>query len=154
MLSEKDREEILELAAQYAEKQAAGIESLKIVQERYGWVSDEHVKDISSLLEMEPAELENVATFYSLIFRRPVGRHVVYVCDSISCWIMGSSEVASRLRELLGVGFGETSGDGRFTLLPISCVGACDHAPALRIDRDTYTQVGVGELKKILEGYS
>ena len=78
------------------------------------------------MLGMSLADLESVATFYSLIFRKPVGRHVILLCDSVSCWIMGYETVRDHLRRRLGIDLGETTPDGRFTLLTIPCLGACD----------------------------
>jgi len=154
VLKQDERDEILKIAARYEQKGAADIEALKLVQEHYGWVSDEHIRDIAEILGLTPDEVDNVATFYSLIFREPVGRHVIHVCDSISCWLMGETEISARFRQLLGIDFGQTTNDGRFTLLPIACLGVCDHAPALMIDRDTYTDLTPEMLENILERYT
>jgi NADH-quinone oxidoreductase subunit E len=80
---------------------------------------------------MSPAEVDSVTTFYNLIFRRPVGRHVILICDSVSCWIMGYEQVLNHIKRRLGVEIGQTTTDRRFTLLPIACLGACDKAPAV-----------------------
>src|SRR5690349_1467260 len=114
-------------------KKAAVIEALKIVQKERGWVSDDSIKEIAVYLEMSPAEVDSVATFYNLIFRRPVGRHVILVCDSISCYVMGYKALYDELRNILNIKFGETTPDKRFTLLPNACLGCCDHAPVLMI---------------------
>jgi NADH-quinone oxidoreductase subunit E len=116
-------------------------------------VSDECVKDIAQLLGMAPEALDAVATFYNLIFRRPVGRHVILVCDSVSCWIMGYEPLRRRLQERLAIGLGETTIDDRFTLLPICCLGACDHAPAMMIDDDLHGDMDLASLDEILEKY-
>ena len=134
-------------------KSSAAIEALRAVQRRRGWVSDEALKDVAAYLEMSPEELEGVATFYNLIFRRPVGRHVIFLCDSVSCWILGVDRVREKLSGKLGIGFGETTQDGRFTLLPIQCLGTCDHAPALMIDDDLHRDLKPEELEPILERY-
>ena len=89
------------------------------MQRHRGWVSDESIQDIAELLEMSPTELDSISTFYNLIFRRPVGRHVMMVCDSVSCWIMGYDRLREHLSARLGVRMGETTPDNRFTLLPI-----------------------------------
>ena len=106
-----------------------------------GWVSDEDIRELAPLLGMTPDELDAVATFYPFIFRRPVGRHVIFVCDSVSCWVMGYESLLTRLKERLGIAMGETTPDGRFTLLPVSCIGACDRAPAMMIDRDLHVDL-------------
>ncbi len=130
-------------------RRGACIEALKTVQRHRGWVSDAAIADIAEHLEMSQAEVDAVATFYNLIFRKPVGRHVVLLCDSVSCWILGCDRVRAALEDRLGVTFGGTSDDGRFTLLPIQCLGTCDHAPALMVDEDLHQDVtpeGVAEL--------
>jgi NADH-quinone oxidoreductase subunit E len=153
MLSQAEREEIEAEFGHYPAKSAVSVDALKIVQRHRGWVSDEALRDVAALLEMSPDELDNVATFYSLIYRKPVGRHVILVCDSITCWIMGYDRVVQALSERLKVKLGETSADGRFTLLPIVCLGTCDHAPALMIDEDLYRDVDPARLEQILERY-
>ena len=130
------REEIVALAEAAETKRAAGLDALKVVQKRFGYVSDPHLAEVAALLDMTPAELDGVATFYNLIFRRPVGRHVILLCDSVACWIMGEGGARAQLRERLGIKPGETTADGRFTLLPIVCLGHCDHAPAMMVDED------------------
>src|ERR1043166_6838711 len=94
---------------------AATIEALKIVQKHRGWVSDEAVADIAAKLGTSAAAVDSVATFYNLIYRRPVGRHVIHVCNSVSCWVMGEAKLTATLQSKLGVKMGETTQDGRFT---------------------------------------
>ena len=134
-------------------KKAAVIEALKIVQRHRGWVSDESVEAIAEYLEMSAAEVDSVATFYNLIFRQPVGRHVILLCDSISCYVMGYKKVQDALMTKLKIKYGETSADNRFTLLPNCCLGCCDHAPALMIDEDLYHDVRMEMLDEILNKY-
>jgi len=131
-------------------KKAAVIEALKIIQQHRGWVSDESVAAIADYLEMGAAEVDSVATFYNLIFRKPVGRHVILLCDSISCYVMGYVSLYEALRQKLSIGYGETTADQRFTLLPNACLGCCDHAPALMIDERLYKDVTVEKLDQLL----
>ena len=153
MLTESEKKEIEAEARHYDYKRAACVDALKVVQRHRGWVSDESLRDVAEYLEMTPDELDNVATFYNLIFRKPVGKHVILVCDSVSCWIMGYERVRQRLSERLGIGFGETTADERFTLLPIVCLGTCDHAPAIMIDGDLCRDVDPEKLDAILAQY-
>jgi NADH-quinone oxidoreductase subunit E len=134
-------------------KKAAVIEALKIVQQERGWVSNESVEAIADYLEISPAEVDSVATFYNLIFRRPVGRHVILLCDSISCYVMGYQKLYEALQQQLNIKYGETTTDKAFTLLPNACLGCCDHAPALMIGEDLYRDVKVEELEGILKKY-
>jgi NADH-quinone oxidoreductase subunit E len=153
MLSDRERQEIEAEIAHYEHKRAACIEALKIVQRHQGWVSDASLRDIAALLEMTPDELDSVATFYNLIFRKPVGKHVILLCDSVSCWIMGYTRLRERLQARLGIELGETTADHRFTLLPIVCLGTCDHAPALMIDDELYRDLDPQKLDAVLDRY-
>ncbi|MBC6989023.1 NADH-quinone oxidoreductase subunit NuoE [Hymenobacter sp. BT491] len=150
-------EEILQIEHEISlvpKRKAACIEALKIVQHNRGWISDESLKDVAEIVDMSPAELDSVATFYNLIFRRPVGRHVILLCDSISCWVMGYEEIRDYLFTNLGIQYGQTTEDGRFTLLPNACLGTCDRAPALMIGNDLYRNLTVDQLDEILSKYS
>jgi NADH-quinone oxidoreductase subunit E len=153
MLTAEERREIENEFPHYATRRAVCIDALKIVQRHRGWVSDDALEDIGDLLDMSPAELDSVATFYNLIFRRPVGRHVIYVCDSVSCWIMDSERQFDYLAKQLNIRAGETTGDGRFTLLPIVCLGACDRAPVMLVDDDLHIELEPAKIDRILENY-
>lgn len=134
-------------------RKAAGIEALKIVQQRRRWISDETLRDVAAHMQMSAEELDSVATFYNLLFRRPVGRHIILVCDSISCWVMGYENLVVALKQKLNIAFGETTDDARFTLLPNCCLGCCDGGPALMIDNDLYKNVTPDQLGDILSIY-
>ncbi|HVA01177.1 MAG TPA: NADH-quinone oxidoreductase subunit NuoE [Terriglobia bacterium] len=153
MLSPEERQEIEAEFAHYPDKRAVCIDAMKVVQQHRGWVSDEALRDVAELLEMSVDELDSVATFYNLIFRKPVGRHVIMVCDSVSCWIMGYDRVREHLTTRLGIKLGETTPDGRFTLLPIVCLGTCDHAPAMMVDNDLHRDLDTEKIDSILEQY-
>jgi NADH-quinone oxidoreductase subunit E len=153
VLSDAERGALEEALGHYADRRSAVITALKIVQRHRGWVSDEALRDVAEALGLSAAEIESRATFYNLIFRRPVGRHVILVCDSVACWIDGYGELRAALEERLGVTMGETSADGRFTLLPVVCLGACDRAPAMLVDDDLHGPVRPEDLPAILEGY-
>ena len=153
MLNEKEIEEINAELAHAVTRASASVDALNIVQRHRGWVSDEAIRDVAAMLDMTTDELDAVATFYSFIFRRPVGRHVILVCDSISCWVMGYNPLLDILKTQLGITFGETTADKRFTLLPISCLGACDRAPAMMVDEDLHGPVTPEMMDGILEKY-
>ena len=135
MLSAEELKEIEHELAHYEQPSAATIEALKIVQKHRGWVPDEAVKAIAEKLKTSAADVDSVATFYNLIFRKPVGRHVIFVCDSVSCYVMGYDGLRAKLEKKLGIKYGQTTPDNRFTLLPICCLGTCDRAPAMLIDQ-------------------
>lgn len=153
MLSDEEQAEIDAEIAILPNRRAACIEALKAVQRHRRWVSDEAVADVADYLGLTPAEVDNVATFYNLIFRRPVGRHVILVCDSVSCWVMGCDRVRHAIGAHLGIGYGQTTEDDRFTVLPMECLGACDRAPALMVGEDLHGVVEPGDVPGILERY-
>ena len=149
VLSEAERSAIEHELHHYEDSRAASIEALKIVQKQRGWVPDGAIPAIAEILGIPGSDVEGVATFYSQIFRQPVGRHVIRVCDSMTCFVGGHESVVQSISRQLGIGLGETTPDGRFTLLPVCCLGNCDKAPALMIDDDTFGGVqadGVGTL--------
>lgn len=154
MLTDEEKNEIASELQRCEWKESASVEALKVVQKRRGWVSDESVREVAAMLDMAPAELDAVATFYSFIFRKSVGRHVVQICDSMVCWTMGYNPLYEHLTKKLGIGFGETTPDDRFTLLPVSCLGACDRAPAMLVDEDLYGPVTPEMLDEILGKYN
>jgi NADH-quinone oxidoreductase subunit E len=154
MLSTVEKKEIEEAIRIVPVKKAACIEALKVVQAHRRWISDESLKDVAEYMEMTAEELDSVATFYNLLFRKPVGRHVILVCDSISCWVMGYENVRDNLMKKLSIRYGETTPDDRFTLLPNCCLGTCDRAPALMIDNDLYQNVRIEQLEDILNKYT
>lgn len=153
MLTTQEMEKIEEEAGQVPVRRAACIEALKIVQQNRGYISDESLQDIADFMDMSAEDLESVATFYNLIFRRPVGRNVILLCDSISCYVMGYERLYDYLKDHLHISFGQTTPDGRFTLLPNCCLGTCDHAPALMINNELYRDVNREKLIEILKQY-
>jgi NADH-quinone oxidoreductase subunit E len=147
------QEEVAAIEAEVAhlpERRSAAIEALRIVQAKRGWVSDESLAAVARQLDMSADALDAIATFYNLIFRKPVGRHVVMYCDSVSCYIMGCEAVRQGLQDKLGVEPGGTTPDEKFTLLPIVCLGACDRAPVIMIDEELYGDVSPDRLDEVL----
>ena len=153
ILSREEVAEIEALIEEYPDPRAASIEALMVVQKHRRWVSDEALRDIAAMISMSADELDGVATFYNLIYRRPVGRHVILLCDSVSCYLVGYETIRRALESKLGIGYGQTTSDDRFTLLPIACLGACERGPALMIGEDTHFNVTAETLDSILAGY-
>jgi NADH-quinone oxidoreductase subunit E len=152
MLSEEEKREIEAELTHYEQKRAACIEGLKILQRhRGGWVSDDGIADLAEILEMSQDEVDNVATFYNLIFRKPVGRKIILLCDSVSCWVMGYRGIYDHLQSRLGVSFGETTDDGEFTLLPMACLGDCDHAPVMMIGEELFNNLTPDKVDQALQ---
>jgi NADH-quinone oxidoreductase subunit E len=151
MLSEQEQQEIQAELERAPTKQAACIDALKIVQKHRGWVSDEALADIAPVLDMTTAELDTVATFYNLIFRKPVGKHVILVCDSISCFLTGGETVMGCLVEKLGIQPGQTTDDGLFTLLPTVCLGHCEQGPVMMLDWEIIGNLDETQIDRALE---
>lgn len=154
MINALSQQEINEIEAEIAhlpDRKSAAIDALKIVQKFRGWVSDESLKATAKLLGMSDEELDGIATFYSLIYRRPVGEKVVMYCDSVSCWIMGCNEVRDQLKQKLQIEPGQTTADGKYTLLPVTCLGDCDHAPAMMVGDELHHDLTPESLDKIFE---
>jgi len=154
MLTAEEKHKIDEAISIVPYKKAACIEALKAVQSHRRWISDDSLKDIAAYMEMSSEELDSVATFYNMIYRKPVGRHIILLCDSISCWVMGYENIRTAVMQRLKIKYGQTTLDDRFTLLPNPCLGTCDHAPALMIDNDLYRDVRVDQLEEILDRYA
>jgi len=151
MLTQEEINDIDAGIAAVPDPRAAAPHALGVVQQRRRWISDETLKDIADYLKMSTAELDAIATFYNRIYRSPVGKHVILLCDSVSCWIMGYESLLNYLLTKLGISsFGQTSKDGVFTLLPSACLGACDHAPALMIDDELFGDLTVQRIDEIL----
>ncbi len=146
------RDRIAHLGQHEAHPRAACIEALQQVQREFGWVSDGHLYEVARLLGMSPADLDGVATYFNLIFRRPVGRRVILLCDSVSCWLMGRDGLAAHLKQRLGIVPGQTTPDREFTLLPTVCLGHCDHAPAMMIGDTLHGDLDVAGIDRALDG--
>ncbi len=153
MLTDDMKQKIEAEIATCPNKRSACIDAMQTVQSSLGWVSNESLKAIADYLDMTVDELDSVATFYNHIYRKPVGRHIILVCNSVSCWIMGFGRVLDYFTEHLGIKMGETTSDGRFTLLPVECLGACDRAPAIMIDGELYWDLDRKKIETVLENY-
>ena len=121
------------------------------IQEHYGHLTDEGVEETARLVDMSPLEVEQLATFYTFIYREPVGKYVIHVCDSVVCWMNGVESIKDYLVKKLGIQDGETTPDGLFTLLPVCCVGYCDRSPAILINKKVYGNLTPEKIDKILD---
>ena len=127
------------------------IDVLRAIQKNHGWVPDEGVELTAKILSLTPLEVEELATFYDKIYRRPVGRYPIHICDSIACWSRGGEEIAAHLERKLGIVMGQTSSDGLFTLLPSCCLGGCGRAPAIMVGQRFFGAMTVAEVDKLIE---
>ncbi|GAM10312.1 NADH-quinone oxidoreductase subunit E [Geobacter sp. OR-1] len=138
MIPESLKTELTDRIASAVTPREAAVDVLKMLQAHYGWVTDEAVAEAGELLGLSTLQVDELATFYEMLYRRPVGKRVIHVCDSISCWAMGGETLMAHLARHLGVQPGETTMDGMFTLLPCCCLGNCGEAPTLMIGDTLY----------------
>lgn len=127
------------------------VDILFALQQHYGYLSGEAIAEAAALLGMTPLEIEELATFYTFLYREPVGKYVIHVCDSLVCWLDGYESLRDHLCRKLGVAMGATTGDGLFTLLPVCCIGYCDRSPAMLVNRKAYGHLTPEKIDEILE---
>jgi NADH-quinone oxidoreductase subunit E len=136
------------------QRQAAVMAALRIVQEANGgWLTDELIEAVARYLDMPPIAAMEVASFYSMYERAPVGRHKISVCTNISCLLCGSENIVEHLEKKLGIRLGETTADGRFTFKQVECLGACVGAPMMQIDKTYYEHLTPQKVDEILAKY-
>jgi NADH-quinone oxidoreductase subunit E len=140
------------LQSLYPDKRGALLPVLHLAQDAFGYISLEVEEYVATLFDLTPAHVHEVVTFYTLFFREPRGRHVVSVCHNLSCHLMGAKTIIDRLTERLGIEVGETTPDGRVTLLAVECLCACEQAPMMQVD-DRYEGLLTPEkVDRVLEG--
>ncbi len=149
--SEEGRERLEKAVSRYPTKRAALLPMLNYAQEVNGWVSGDAMREIAEALELTPAYVHSVVTFYTMYNRRPVGRYLVQVCTNISCHLCGGEEVLERFLEGAGVRLGETSDDGLFTVMEVECLGACGFATVVQINDEYYEDVAPEDVPGILD---
>lgn len=150
MLSAEEKQEIEHELTKFPIRKSACLEALMIIQKHRDYVSDDGLKDVADYLGMSATELDGIATFYNLIYRKPVGKKVIRICDSVSCFIMGYEQIRSKIQEELGIKLGETTPDQEFTFLPTPCLGTCDKAPALMINDELHRNLNPNNVVQIL----
>jgi NADH-quinone oxidoreductase subunit E len=138
MIPDTLRNELKQRVESAVTNREAAVDVMKELQRHYGWLTDEALQEAADILGLSALQVEELATFYEMIYRRPVGRHVIHVCDSISCWSMGGENLMDKFKKLLGIEVGSTTADGTFTLLPCCCLGNCGNAPAVMVGERQY----------------
>lgn len=152
MIAAELKEKLLKDIQEAETPREKAVDVMYELQEVYGWMTDEAMSEASELLGMTLTELEELATFYDYIFREPVGKYVIHICDSVVCWMNGYNSLLDHLKERLGIDLGETSSDGLFTLLPVCCIGYCDRSPAMLINHKVYGNLTVEKIDTIIDG--
>ncbi len=150
MLPEELLETLKKKIADTDHPRELAIDIMLALQNHYGYLGDEALEEAGSLLKMTPLELEELATFYDFIYREPVGKFVIHVCDGVVCWMNGYDWVLNHLSTKLGIKPGETTEDGFFTILPTACIGYCDLSPAMLINGRAYGPLTPEKIDDIL----
>jgi len=152
-LYENEKKEIEKEKKNYKNNKAVIVEALKIIQKYRGWVSTNAIQALSKNLKVSSCEIEEVATFYSQIFREPVGKNIIRYCDSIVCFINSSEKIKNFLKEVLKIEPGGTTKNKNFTLLPTCCLGFCDKSPVISINSQYYPRITKESILFILRQY-
>ena len=152
-LSEETKRACEEILSRYPEgwEQAAILPVLHLVQKEWGYISLEGLACIADMLGIPPARAAGVMSFYPMFHKAPVGKYVIYVCSTLSCALNGAEEVVDHLKERLKIDVGETTADGKFTLIKVECIAACDGAPAIMVNDRTYRHLTREKLDKLLD---
>jgi NADH-quinone oxidoreductase subunit E len=149
--SDRLKEKIDEIVHKSETKQSALIPILHEVQSEHGWISNESMKEVAELLGIPPASVQSVATFYTMFFTKPVGKHVLWLCRTLSCALRGAEQVEHYLSEKLQIRTGETTSDGRFTLLEAECLASCGTAPVMLINDELHENLTKKKIDEIVE---
>jgi NADH-quinone oxidoreductase subunit E len=151
MLPEELKSELQEKIGSAAYPREMAIDVINALQDHYGYFSDEALAQAAQLLGMSHLEVDELATFYTFIYREPVGRYVIHVCDSLICWMENGENLVDHLRQRLGIDMGQTTADGLFTLLPVCCIGYCDRAPAILVNRMVHGPLTIASLDRLID---
>ncbi len=151
MMPQELKETLIEHIDQVEHPRELVVDVMFAIQDHYGYLTDEGVQETAGLLGMSALEVEQLATFYTFIYREPVGKYVIHVCDSVVCWMNGYESVRDYLSQQLDLQPGDTTADGMFTLLAVCCIGYCDRSPAMLINRKAYGNLTAEKIDGILE---
>ncbi len=143
---------ITEIRSHYPERQAALLPVLRMAQERAGWLSAEVMEEVARVLDLPPAHVAGIASFYTLFHKKKAGNYVVQICRNLSCSLLGAEELIAHAEQKLGAAEGQTSANGRFTLQTVECIAACDGAPCLQIGDDYHLDITPEKFDAIIDG--
>lgn len=152
-LNKEELKIINKIKSHYESNNAAIIEILIFFQKKYGWISNNHIMIISNILDINPSEIDSIATFYSQIFRSPVGKYVIKYCDSVVCYITKYKKILKYIQKKLKIKSGQTTSNKLFTLIPICCLGHCENGPVIMINEKIYTSLSINYINQILDNY-
>jgi NADH-quinone oxidoreductase subunit E len=151
MLSETACQQIRELMGKYPQKRSALIPSLQLAQKEAGYLSSDTVCEVARLFDLSPNEVNEVVSFYTMFYKKPMGKYVIQVCTNISCLLCNAEGIVAHLTRKLGIQLGETTADKKYTLLEVECLGSCGTSPVIQINEDYYEDLTPEKLDRILD---
>ncbi len=155
MLSEQSKREIRRIRDEYPDPQSALLPALYLAQQDYcGWLPEQALDEVAEVMDLPPTQVATAATFYTMLNRKPVGRHLIQVCTNVSCSLLGAEHLLSYISRKLGIGVGETTDDSRITLLEVECLGSCGTAPMMQVDDAYHENLTEEKIDQILAGLS
>jgi NADH-quinone oxidoreductase subunit E len=152
-MNQQEQQEIEQIIAGIEDVKTAKIRLLQELQNKYGYLHDDHMQFAAEKIGTSYTNLYGIATFYSQFNLNPAGRHTLYVCEGTSCHVKGGKKLLGTISQLLGVKFKETTPDGRFTLKVVRCLGCCGISPTIMIDNNTFGRVRIKDLSNIFEKF-
>ena len=141
-----------ETLSHYPTKQAALLPTFWLAQEEFGYLSLEVMEYIAQLLELSPAYVASVASFYTMLYRQPMGRFHLQVCTNLSCRLRGSDRIVDCVQDKLGIGLGQTTADQVFSLSEVECLGSCGTAPVVQVNDDYVENLTPDQVVHLLDG--
>jgi len=150
VLSENVKAEIKQFKGKYPDPRSALLTALHAAQREHGWLSPEVMRDVAEVMELPPAEVASVASFYTMFNRQPVGENLIQVCTNISCSLLGAEHIVEYLKSKLGIDVGGTTPDNKFTLVTVECLGSCGTAPMMQINDTYYENLTEEKIDRIL----
>jgi NADH-quinone oxidoreductase subunit E len=151
MLSDATCQKIQALLSKYPRKRSALIPSLQLAQDELGFLSPETMCEIARIFDLSPNEVHEVVSFYTMFYKKPMGKYVIQVCTNISCLLCNAEEIAEHLKQRLGIPMGETTADKKFTLMEVECLGSCGTSPVVQINEDYYEELTPEKIDRILD---
>jgi NADH-quinone oxidoreductase subunit E len=151
VLSEKSKADIQRIRDEYPDPQSALLPALRLAQEDYGgWLPEAAFDEVAEAMDLPATQVASVATFYTMLNKEPVGRHLVQVCTNLACSLLGAEHLLDYIGRRLGIAVGETTADGKFTLLEVECLGSCGTAPMMQVDDRYYENLTKDKIDQIL----
>ncbi len=149
--STDELQKIAEIKSRYPEQKAALMPALWLAQKKFGWISEDVEKLVAQTLDLPQSHVHGVVTFYTMFFKKPMGKYHIQVCTNVSCMLLGGEEIYKHISEKLGIGHNERTPDGKFSLEEVECMGACGGAPMIAINEDYYENVDINKVDEIIK---